>query len=101
MNLSGLRISGEAMSQFQSLWVRIYKSEPKDWRKTLKKFLKNVKEVGTPSLIPIMIPNGQTTRYFEDHSDWLFVTSGAGQNSLPITLRGVGRTKECFSKKES
>ncbi|MDP2856331.1 MAG: hypothetical protein Q8N90_04470 [bacterium] len=93
MNLSGLRISGEAMVNFQKLWVRIYKSEPKDWRRTLEKFLRNVKEIKrTPPLLPL-VPNSQT-RYF-DNSGWLFITSGEAAN-MPITLRAVARTKETF-----
>ncbi len=92
MNLSGLRISGEAMEHFQGHWKRIYKSEPKNWKGTLQKFLKNVKEVETPSLVPIVVPDNP--RYFTDHSGWLFVTSGLGRNNLPITLRAVARSKE-------
>lgn len=91
MNLSGLRVSSEAMGHFQGLWKRIYKSEPKNWKTTLHKFLKNVKEVEPPSLVPVLVADNP--RYFVDHSGWLFVTSGAGENNLPLTLRGVARSK--------
>jgi len=92
MNLSGLRISSEAMKHFQGLWKRIYKSEPKNWKTTLQKFLKNVKEVEAPSLVPVLVTDNP--RYFVDHSGWLFVTSGAGGDNFPLTLRGVARSKE-------
>lgn len=100
MNLSGLIIRAEAMEQFKTAWRKIYNPDPKNWERILRERLQNVKEMGTPSMIPLMVPDTKP-RYFKDHSGWLFITSGTGQNSLPITLRGVGRTKECFFKKRS
>lgn len=92
MNLSGLRISGEAMENFQEHWKRIYKSEPKNWKGTLQKFLKNVKEVEAPNMVPILLSDNP--RYFTDRSGWFFVTSGQSQSNLPVTLRAVARNKE-------
>jgi len=94
MNLAGLRISGEAMGHFQGHWKRIYKSEPRDWKRTIRKFLKNVKEVNTPSMIPIVIPNCPDVRYFEERSGWFFITTGTDANNHPITLRAVARSKQ-------